>query len=86
MGADFTQALERAWIRPYGAPHMLQFDEVRPFNSEEQKWFFEQRGVQPIVAPGEAHFRLGVVEKGHQVFRAAVETYVEQEKLPLTWE
>ncbi len=46
----------------------------------------EQRGIQPVVAPGEAHFRLGVVERRRQAFRAVEETYIEQEKLPLTLE
>ena len=66
-------------------PRLLQFDEARPFNSEELKRFLEQR-IQPVVAPGEAHFKLGDVERRHQVFRAAVETHIQQEKLPLTLE
>ncbi len=41
VGADFTQALEKAWIPPYGAPKMLHFEEARPFNSEELKKFLE---------------------------------------------
>ena len=65
---------------------MLQFDEARPFNSEEVKRLLEQHGIQPVVAPREARFRLGVVERRHQVFRAAVETYMGFKKLPLTLE
>ncbi len=67
-------------------PERLPLDEARPLKSEEQKRVLEQCGVQPVVAPGEACFRFGVVERCHHVFRAAVATYVEQEKLPLTLE
>ncbi len=66
------------------APKTLQFDEARPFNSEELKRRLEQHGIQPAEAAGEAHFRLGGGKRGQQVFRAAVETRMEQEKLPLT--
>jgi hypothetical protein len=42
--------------------------------------------IQPAAAPGEAHFRLGVVERHQQVFRAEMERHFEQKKLPLTLE
>ena len=44
-GEEVVRALDRAWFRPYGAPHMLQFDEARCFCGEEVKTFLEQRGA-----------------------------------------
>ena len=41
------------------------------------KTFLEQKGVQPQVAPGEAHTRLGIVERRHMVLRTAVENYLD---------
>ncbi len=69
---QIAQALERAWFRPYGNPHMIQCDEARPYCSEEVKLYLERRGIKLQVAPGEAHTRLGIIERRHMVLRTAV--------------
>ena len=44
----------------------------------------DERGIELQVVPGEAHVRLGIIERHHLVMRAAIETYMETEKLELT--
>ncbi len=36
-GQEITREAERAWLRPYGSPRMIQCDEARPFCIEEVK-------------------------------------------------
>ncbi len=83
-GTTVVRAVERAWIRPYGPMLMLQCDEARPFCGDELKLFMERYGIEPQVAPGEAHTRLGIIERRHQVLRTAVENYMSSEDLALT--
>ena len=84
QGPDVTVALERAWFKPYGAPKLLQCDEARCFCGHEVKHFLEHNHVKLDVAPGEAHTRLGIVERRHMVLRAAIETYMQEENLQPT--
>ena len=81
QGPDITRALERAWFRPYGPPKQIQNDEARPFCSQEVTVFLETHGVSIDVAPGEAHTRLGIIERRHLVLRTAIEAYMEEEHM-----
>ena len=83
-GPEIVQAFERAWIRPYYAPKRLQMDEGRGFCSQEVLTSLERHGVLVDVAPGEAHTRIGIVERRHAVLRQAVENYLEGEPLEAT--
>ena len=76
QGADVVQALDRGWFRPYGPPRQLQCDEARCFCGQEVTTFLERHGTVVDVAPGEAHTRLGIVERRHMVLRSAIETYI----------
>lgn len=84
QGPDIVQALERAWFRPYGAPKRLQMDEARPFCSQEVITAMERYGVEVDIAPGEAHTRLGIIERRHMVLRSAIETFLDSENLENT--
>ena len=84
QGTDVVRALQRAWFVPYGPPKLLQFDEARCFCGDEVKTYLEQNNVQVDVAPGEAHSRLGIVERRHLVLRTAIETYMADEQLSRT--
>jgi len=46
----------------------------------------EAQNITMEVAPGEAHTRLGIVERRHMVLRSAVEGYMQSENLPSTVE
>lgn len=81
-----TTAVLRSWIKPYGPPQTLQFDEARCFCGQESMTFFEKFNIRVDVAPGEAHTRLGIVERRHMVMRTAIDTYMQNENLPLTHE
>jgi hypothetical protein len=65
---------------------MFQYDEARPFCSEEVRLYFERRGIMLQVVPVEAHTRLGIVKRRHMVLRTAVENYMEDSNLEKTWD
>ena len=67
------KAIQRAWIRPYGPPKIIQCDEQRAFCSGQFQQFCNQNNIEPWIAPGEAHWKLGVVERRHPVLRKAIE-------------
>ena len=54
---------------------MFQCDEARPFCSEEAKLYLERKGIKLQAATGEAHARLGIIERRRMVLRTAIETY-----------
>ena len=81
-GAEVIKALTRGWLKPYGCPKVLQCDEARPFNGEELRTFLERRNIELDVSPGEAHWRLGIIERRHDVLRTALETFLDEENLP----
>ena len=72
---DFVQALERCWLRHFG-PKELLTDEGRGWTSDAFVEWVGNQDIKHYVAPGEAHHRLGVVERRHAVFRRAVEIYM----------
>ena len=70
--SDFIHALERGWIRHFGCPQTLITDEGRGWASDDMlAW-----NIQHMISPGEAHTRLGIVERRHSVLRKAVEIYM----------
>ena len=73
---DFVQALERCWIRHFGPPKELLTDEGRGWTSDAFVEWVGNQDIRHLVAPGEAHNRLGVVERRHAVLRRAVEIYM----------
>ena len=73
---DVIHAIERGWIRQFGAMKRLTCDEGRGFCSDEFKAWCERHGVALRVAPGEAHNRFGSVERRHAVLRESIEHYV----------
>ena len=75
---DFISALERGWIRHFGAPHTLQIDEARGWSSETLRSWSSDHGIFLEISPGQAHTRLSVLERRHQVLRRAVELFVKQ--------
>ena len=74
-------ALERVWIKHFGVPQELHTDEGRGWlGAPFQSWTTEKM-INHLVAPGEAHERLGLVERRHSVLRKAVEVYLHDLKL-----
>ena len=81
---DFIQALERAWIRHFGPPTTLQIDDHRGWSSEALRNWASDHGVFLNINPGQAHARLGLLERRHQVLRRAVELYLADNATPIT--
>ena len=79
--ADFIKALERRWFRIFGIPRQLTTDEGRGWASDDMKEFLADLGITHNMAPGEAHTRLGAVERRHQMLRKAVEIFLDDRGL-----
>ena len=66
----------KSWLRNFGVPRELHTDEGRGWLGEPfQRWTTEKM-VNHLVAPGEAHERLGLVERRHSILRKAIEVYL----------
>ena len=73
---DYIQSLERHWIAHFGPPEELITDEGRGWLSNEFMNWSDEHSISHKVAPGEAHERLGQVERRHSVLRKAIEVYM----------
>ena len=69
------------YIRDFGPPQNLITDEGRPWLGGKFDEWTSAHGIHHKVAPGEAHERLAVVERGHAVLRKACELYLDEMKL-----
>ncbi|CAJ1404806.1 unnamed protein product [Effrenium voratum] len=73
---DFISSLEKSWIRHFGPMQVLMIDEHRAWSSDAMSSWARDNGISLVISPGEAHTRLGVVERRHQLLRRAVEIYL----------
>ena len=80
-GEDLVAALERCWVRHFGAPQKLVSDEGRGWVGDQMEQWTNFNSVEHEVAPGEAHSRLALVERRHSVLRKAIELYLEEMKM-----
>ena len=78
---DYCKALERHWFRHFGTPAVLITDEGRGWASDEMESFFADHSIRHVVAPGEAHTRLGAVERRHAILRKSIEIYMTDRSL-----
>ena len=78
---DYILSLERHWIAHFGVPEELVTDEGRGWLSNEFMEWSDSHSISHKVAPGEAHQRLGQVERRHAVLRKAIEVYMHDLKL-----
>ena len=77
----FIPALERNWIKHFGAPVQLLTDEGRGWLSDKMVEWTTDHCIDHQVAPGEAHTRLSLVERRHAVLRKAIEIYMSELRL-----
>ena len=78
---DYCKALERHWFHHFGTPAVLITDEGRGWASDEMVSFFADHNIRHVVAPGEAHTRLGAVERRHAILRKSIEIYMTDRSL-----
>ena len=71
---DFIRGLERGWIRHFGPP-ALQVDTHRGWSSDTTRTWTSDHGIQLKISPGQAHTRLGILERRHQVLRRGIELF-----------
>ena len=72
---ELIKAIERGWIRQFGPMGELRTDDGSGFASDGFSQFLERHCISIVIAAGEAHASLGVVERRHQVVREAIELY-----------
>ena len=73
---EFVQALERHWVAHFGCPQRLVTDEGRGWLSAVFQEWTDRLAVHHVVAPGEAHEQLALVERRHAVLRKALEIFM----------
>ena len=69
-------AIERCWLQHFGPPTCLWTDEGRGWCSDQFSEWTTQHGISHEVSPGEAHTRLSVVERRHQILRKSLEVFI----------
>ena len=74
---EFIKQLERAWIRNFGPMHILQVDEHRAWSSDSMREWCTENGINLQISPGQAHTRLAILERRHQVTRRAITLFLE---------
>ena len=77
---SFQKGLERAWIRSFGHMKLLQVDEHRSWASDHLKTWAGQHSIQMMISPGQAHERLAIIERRHQVIRRALDLFLLESK------
>ena len=80
-GEHLVHGLERAWVKHFGIPQVLCSDEGRGWVGDAMNAWTTTNSVLHDVAPGEAHTRLALVERRHQVLRKAVEIFLTDRSL-----
>ena len=73
---DYVLALERHWCAHFGCPQRLVTDEGRGWLSSVFQEWTDRQAILHVVAPGEAHEQLALVERRHAVLRKALELYM----------
>ena len=68
-GEHLVHGLERAWVKHFGVPTTLCSDEGRGWVGDTMNNWTSTNSVNHEVAPGEAHTRLALVERRHQVLQ-----------------
>ena len=77
---SFQKGLERAWIRSFGPMRLLQVDEHRSWASDHIKTWSGQHSIQMMISPGQAHERLAIIERRHQVIRRSLDLFLLESK------
>ena len=76
---NLIQAIERGWTRFFGPPAILQLDDHRGWASDALRTWASDHGTELEIDPGQAHTRLSVVERRHQVLRRGIELFLAQQ-------
>ena len=77
---SFQKGLERAWIRSFGPMRLLQVDEHRSWASDHIKTWSGHHSIQLMISPGQAHERLAIIERRHQVIRRSLDLFLLESK------
>eukprot|EP00435_Cladocopium_sp_Y103_P067059 s369_g29.t1 len=74
---EYIRQIELAWISFFGPMKTLQVDEHRAWSSDAMREWATEQGIQLVISPGQAHTRLAILERRHQVTRKAISLFLE---------
>ncbi|CAJ1428371.1 unnamed protein product [Effrenium voratum] len=72
---EFLNAVQRGWVRTFGPPQQLQVDSHRAWCADLVRQWTGEHSIELIISPGEAHERLSLLERRHQVLRRAIDIF-----------
>ena len=74
---EYIRQIEKTWINFFGPMKVLQVDEHRAWSSDSLREWATEQGIKLVISPGQAHTRLAILERRHQVTRRAVSIFLE---------
>ncbi|CAK9038397.1 unnamed protein product [Durusdinium trenchii] len=74
---DVYEALRQLWLRPFGHPLMIEGDDDRNFGGVFKERL-EANGTHLIIVPGEAHWRIGTIERKNAILRQVAERLIDE--------
>ena len=70
---DFKVMYEQQWLPAHGAPASVRVDPAGPWLNEQADKYFAERGIFLDPVPAEAHWQIGVVERGIRSLKAVMD-------------
>ncbi|CAK0814132.1 unnamed protein product [Prorocentrum cordatum] len=68
----------RSWADHYRAPRLIRCDAEGCHRAELTKGWCSSRGIEMFIAPGEAHWLMGMVERRIQIFKRTLTKFWKQ--------
>ena len=75
--AHVVDQLRKCWLMPYGYPLVCEVDADGAFEGD-LRLHMEEAGVNLVVIPPEAHWRIGTIERKNSVLRTIVERLLDE--------
>ncbi|CAK9107863.1 unnamed protein product [Durusdinium trenchii] len=74
---DVYHALCQVWFKPFGHPLVIEADDDRNFEGEFKERI-EGFGTHLLIAPAEAHWRIGSIERKNAILRSTMEKMIDE--------
>jgi len=66
---DMKKVLEENWLSIFGAPKVMKVDPAGPWMSQAATDYMDERNIEYISIPAEAHWTIGIVESTIKTFK-----------------
>ena len=70
---DMKQVFEQVWLPVHGNPATIRVDPAGPWRSNKADAYFAERGIMLDPIPAEAHWQIGIVERGIRSVKAVMD-------------